>query len=424
MWARTILKTGVVGIASGAVVLTMAGPGEARDLGHGFGRMGPINARTVSVSPSAGPDFELPFGCGTRWTGSTRSSHSPSSYTVDFNAPDDFNKPVLASAPGVVTRVRSLTTSYGRHVIVDHGGGFTTLYAHLNKLAVVEGQMVDQGDLIGYLGTTGNSTGPHLHFEQRKDGAYFRPYFHRRTFSFGSTVSSLSCNDRPVAGDWDGDGKDQIGLYRSTSSGGRFYMRQDNGRNSSLAWGTAADAPAVGDYDGDQLSQVGTRIAGAGTWKLRSKSGATATVTSVGVGSDTPTTGDWDGNGRANLGFYRYSNRTFYQRADDKRLTAVRWGNANEVPVTGDWNRDGRTDVGVFNKSTGKWSLRMPSGSSYTTRKFGWGVAGDLPVVGDWNGDRISDVGVWRPTTGQFLLKVPTSGGKYTKVIKKMGQAR
>jgi hypothetical protein len=300
------------------------------------------------------------------------------------------------------------------------------LYAHLNRISVAVGQVVDQGDLIGHLGTSGNSTGPHLHFEQRRDGAYFRPYFHRRAFSFGSTSTSLSCNDRPVAGDWNGDGKDEFGIYRVTASGARFYLRMPSGRNSSTAWGSAADVPAVGDYDGDRITQIGVRKAGAGTWKLRSRSGATATVSGVGVGTDAPVTGDWDGNGRANLGFYRFSNRTFYLRAENGKLSALRWGQTGDVPVTGDWNGDGRTDVGSFTPTTGKWSLRKPSGASYTTSRFGWGVAGDLPVVGDWNGDRISDVGIWRPTSGRFYLKVPAGGGgaSYRQQVSKMGAPR
>ena len=129
MRARTMCKSGAVGLATGAVVLTLAAPGGAADTdfgdgrGHGFGRMGPATARTTSVSPSSGPDFEMPFLCGQSWTGTSRSSHSPSYYTIDWNRPDDLGKPVLASAPGVVSRAVSLTTSYGRHVIVDHGGG-------------------------------------------------------------------------------------------------------------------------------------------------------------------------------------------------------------------------------------------------------------------------------------------------------------
>ena len=421
MRARTVGKTGVVFLATAAVVLTVAGPGAAQDAGHGFGRMGPISARTVSVSPSSGPDFELPFACGTRWTGSTRSSHSPSSYTVDFNAPDDVNKPVLASAPGVVVRVRSLTNSYGKHVIIDHGGGFTTLYAHMARINVVEGQVLDQGDLVGAVGTSGNSTGPHLHFEQRRDGAYFRPYFHRKPWSFGSTGASQSCNDRPVSGDWDGDGDDEFGVFRFTASGARYYLRTDSG-NKMIAWGSTADAPAVGDYDGDDVAQVGVRTSGTDTWRLRSKSGATATVNDVGVSTDRPTTGDWDGNGRANLGFYRFSNHTFYQRSDAGKLSSVRWGTTGDQPVIGDWDGNRTSDVGVFTPA-GKWLLRQANGSAY--KRFGWGVAGDLPVVGDWNGDGASDVGVWRPSSGQFLLRVPkASGTGFTKQISKMGQAR
>ena len=123
MRARTMCKSGAVGLATGAVVLTLAPSGGAADGGHGFGRMGPATARTTSVSPSSGPDFEMPFLCGQSWTGTSRSSHSPSYYTIDWNRPDDLGKPVLASAPGVVSRAVSLTTSYGRYVIVDHGGG-------------------------------------------------------------------------------------------------------------------------------------------------------------------------------------------------------------------------------------------------------------------------------------------------------------
>ena len=421
MRARTVGKSVLVILTTAGVSLTVAGPGAAQDAGHGFGRMGPISARTISVSPSAGPDFEFPFACGTTWTGSTRSSHSPSSYTVDFNAPDDVNKPVLASAPGVVIRTRSLTTSYGRHVIIDHGHGYTTLYAHLSKIGVVEGQVLDQGDLVGNLGTTGNSTGPHLHFEERRDGAYFRPYFHRRTFSFGSTSASQNCNDRPVAGDWDGDGDDEFGIFRITSSGARYYQRTSSG-NKMVAWGSAADAPAVGDYDGDDVAQVGVRKSGTATWRLRSKSGATATVSNVGASTDRPTIGDWDGNGRANLGFYRFSSHTFYLRNDAGSLTAVKWGKAGDLPVTGDWNGNRTSDVGVFTPS-GKWSLRQANGTAYRT--FGWGLPGDLPVTGDWNGDGTSDVGVWRPSKGQFLLRVPNASGTgFTKQVSTMGQIR
>ncbi len=65
---------------------------------------------------------------------------------------------------------------YGNHVVVDHGNGFTTLYAHLDKISVSAGQGVDRGTQLGLLGTTGRSTGPHLHFEIRLRGVFQNPF--------------------------------------------------------------------------------------------------------------------------------------------------------------------------------------------------------------------------------------------------------
>ncbi len=77
--------------------------------------------------------------------------------------------PIYAPAPGKVIRAY-YNSGYGRMVELDHGFGITTVYAHCTVLRVKEGQMVQTGDLLGTIGTTGRSTGPHLHFEVRLDG--------------------------------------------------------------------------------------------------------------------------------------------------------------------------------------------------------------------------------------------------------------
>ena len=64
---------------------------------------------------------------------------------------------------------------YGNHLIVNHGHGYTTVYAHLSRFAVANGTKVKRGQLIGYVGSTGRSTGPHLHYEVRLDGRAVNP---------------------------------------------------------------------------------------------------------------------------------------------------------------------------------------------------------------------------------------------------------
>lgn len=82
--------------------------------------------------------------------------------------------PIRAAKGGEVIFSGTMS-GYGNAIIVDHGGGFTTLYAHQSRLAARDGQSVGQGDVIGYVGSTGRSTGPHLHFETRVNGSPRNP---------------------------------------------------------------------------------------------------------------------------------------------------------------------------------------------------------------------------------------------------------
>ncbi|HTE52143.1 MAG TPA: M23 family metallopeptidase [Kofleriaceae bacterium] len=82
--------------------------------------------------------------------------------------------PVHAAGPGMVARAERMR-GYGRVVYVDHGGGVETRYAHLQKISVQEGQFVAPGELVGKVGSSGRSTGPHLHFEVRENGRPVAP---------------------------------------------------------------------------------------------------------------------------------------------------------------------------------------------------------------------------------------------------------
>jgi len=86
-----------------------------------------------------------------------------------------FNKPIVASNSGTVTKAIYSNKGYGNYIIIDHGGNNFTLYGHCASLAVKKGDYVTQGQTIAYVGSTGNSTGPHLHFEIRLNGTPVNP---------------------------------------------------------------------------------------------------------------------------------------------------------------------------------------------------------------------------------------------------------
>lgn len=103
-----------------------------------------------------------------------------------FHAGEDIGAPsgtsILAADSGIATVIPDNGNGYGNYIIINHGGGRTTLYAHMSGFAVSNGATVTQGQTIGYVGSTGNSTGPHLHFETRVNGATTDP---KSYFSFG-----------------------------------------------------------------------------------------------------------------------------------------------------------------------------------------------------------------------------------------------
>ncbi len=91
---------------------------------------------------------------------------------VDLAAPT--GTPIYATADGIVGRA-DWFSSYGLYVSIDHGADLETRYAHMSRLAVAAGDRVNKGDVIGYVGSTGRSTGPHLHYEVRVDGLAVNP---------------------------------------------------------------------------------------------------------------------------------------------------------------------------------------------------------------------------------------------------------
>ncbi len=114
---------------------------------------------------------------------------------MDFTAKQ--GTPIYATGDGRVTFADYATNGYGRHVVIDHGFGYNTLYAHLSELKVRNGQKVKRGDVIGLVGNTGLSAGPHLHYEVHKNGQPVDPanyYFNDLTPEEYARMLELSRN--------------------------------------------------------------------------------------------------------------------------------------------------------------------------------------------------------------------------------------
>jgi Peptidase family M23 len=149
----------------------------------------------------ARPGFQLPIPCGQRWTTSTHSGHAdPDMLDMINSNGSTAGTPVLASAGGYVSA--SFYSSSGGHMIViDHGAGWQTRYLHMSSRVVGAGINVAIGRHIGYVGSTGASSGPHLHYEQKLNGAVQQAWFNGhlvpRTWSYWQHYeTSANCGGR------------------------------------------------------------------------------------------------------------------------------------------------------------------------------------------------------------------------------------
>lgn len=94
---------------------------------------------------------------------------------LDFSAPQ--GTPIYATANGTIRTAGNLGNGYGNHVVINHGYGYETLYGHMFKVKVKGGQRVKRGEIIGWVGSTGKSTGPHCHYEVHKNGRPIDPIY-------------------------------------------------------------------------------------------------------------------------------------------------------------------------------------------------------------------------------------------------------
>ena len=131
-------------------------------------------ASTPAIQPVSNKDL-------TRVASGFGSRIDPVYKTVKFHAGLDFaapqGTPIYATADGRITTAGNLNNGFGNHVVINHGYGYETLYGHMVRVKVKVGQLVKRGEVIGWVGSTGKSTGPHVHYEVHKGGRPIDPIY-------------------------------------------------------------------------------------------------------------------------------------------------------------------------------------------------------------------------------------------------------
>jgi hypothetical protein len=210
--------------------------------------------------------------------------------------------------------------------------------------------------------------------------------------------------DRPVVGDWDGDGKDDIGIY------GPMWARDPEAIERDPGLPNPDNSPFTKPKNVPPTDNAATN--GARVMKLTSYGQPRTDLVDHVFGTDdgdkVPVTGDWNGNGIRSIGTFEDGRWQMDVNGDgefDHNDRTARFGRAGDIPLVGDFNGDGVEEIAVYRSGT--WLIDSNGNRELdaTDKTFQMGSAADKPVVGDWDGDGIDEPGLYtQQTNGNVSL--------------------
>lgn len=217
--------------------------------------------------------------------------------------------------------------------------------------------------------------------------------------------------DVPVPGDYDGDTKTDLAIWRPASGnvGAWWIYRSSNGTFYLENLGYENEKPVQADYDGDGKTDVAMFNPSDGTWRITYSSNSTTYTTTYGASGDLGIPADYTGDGKSDMAVWRNSTASFHAYdMTTGNVLSQSVGLSGDKPVTGDFDGDGRFDFATWRPSDNKWRIHQSgSGQLFTLE---WGIQStDIAVPSDYDADGKTDIAVWRSSgtyTGYwFILK-------------------
>ena len=248
-----------------------------------------------------------------------------------------------------------------------------------------------------------------------------QPFNSNGTTGLITGLATAAGSGAAVVGDFDGDKKSDVTMFRPSTAGWYFLKSGANYTTSgAVVWGASTDAVVPGDYDGDGKTDPAVFRPSTGGWYfLKSSTNFTSSgAVTWGASTDTPVAGEYDGDGKTDPAVFRPSTGGWYFLKSSTNFTssgAVTWGASTDVAVPGDYDGDGKIDPAVFRPSTGGWYFLKSSTNFTTSGAVVWGVSTDTPVPADYDGDGKTDPAIFRPSSG--LWAILQSSTNYTTSI-------